>query len=110
MNQTHLYYHGFEPFRNLSESVKHLIDIINHGELKLRDEKNPILQHICLYRKNDNYDYSSPKAKKESARYSWIDHCIVFVISGGIKATYLPPHTTIDGLGLPPDQVDEWRC
>ena len=35
---------------------------------------------------------------------------MVFVISDDIKAEYLPPNVRVEGLGLPTDLVDEWRC
>lgn len=109
-----LFYHGFEPVDYLSEEVRHVIDIINSGGIKLRNESRGIddnmLNHICLYRKNMDFDYSSPEFFTKSARAGWIDNCMVFVISDDIQATYIPPNTELEGFGLKTNLVDEWRC
>ena len=109
-----LFYHGFEPEYYLSEGVRRMIDIINSGGVKLRNESrgidSNILSHICLYRKNMNFDYSSPEFLIKSARAGWIDNCMVFVISDDIKATYIPPNVEVEGFGLKTNLVDEWRC
>ena len=109
-----LFYYGFEPVDYLSEEVRHMIDIINSGGIKLRSESRGIdgnmLNHICLYRKNMDFDYSSPDFLTKSARAGWIDNCMVFVISDDIQATYIPPNTELEGFGLKTNLVDEWRC
>lgn len=109
-----LFYHGFEFVGYLSEGVKQVIDIINSGGIKKRNESREnddnLLSHICLYRKNMNFDYDSPDYSFQSARAGWIDNCMVFVISDDIQATYIPPNTELEGFGLKTDLVDEWRC
>ena len=52
---SHLFYHGFEPYGDLSESVKHMMNITNCGGIKLRNESrgndDKQIASICLYRK-----------------------------------------------------------
>lgn len=52
---SHLFYHGFEPYGDLSESVKQMMNIINCGGIKLRNESrgndDKQIASICLYRK-----------------------------------------------------------
>lgn len=109
-----LFYHGFEPAGYLSDGVRHVIDIINSGGIKKRNKSREnddnLLNHICLYRKNMNFDYDSPDYFLQSARAGWIDNCMVFVISDDIQATYIPPNTELEGFGLKTNLVDEWRC
>ena len=108
------FYHGIEPYGDISEAVRSVIDIIKDGGIKLRSEcsgcDDENLKHICLYRKNMDYDYNSPTPIPRSARDGWIDRCMVFVISGDIQATYIPPYTKIEGFGNETNLVDEWRC
>ena len=110
------FYHGFEPYYTDSEAVDHMLEIINSGGIKKRNEAindssdNNNLNHICLYRKNESHDYSSPDGLVHSARGGWIDNCMVFVISDEINAEYIPPNTELENKGLPTDLVDEWRC
>lgn len=108
------FYHGIEPYGDISEAVRSVIDIIKDGGIKLRSEcsgsDDENLKHICLYRKNMEFDYSSPDFVPRSARPGWIDRCMVFVISGDIQATYIPPYTKVEGFGKETDLVDEWRC
>lgn len=109
----HYFYHGFDPGYIDKETVEHMLDIINSGGIKTRKNiighQDESFNHVCLYRKNDNYDYTSEKMFLESARAGWIDNCMVFVISDDIDAKYLPPNTEIEGMGLPTNLVDEWR-
>lgn len=110
---SHLFYHGFEPW-DYVESIQHMIEIINSGGLKKRntvinlDDDN--LSHICLYRKNESFDYNAPNSLQKSARGGWIDSCMVFVVSSDISASYLPPNIKKEGYGLKTNLVDEWRC
>lgn len=109
----HYFYHGFEPFGLDKESVEYMLEIINSGGIKnrkdVRNYTDESLKHICLYRKNENYDYTDENWIFNSARGGWIDNCMVFVISDDIDAKYLPPHTNIEGMGPSTNLVDEWR-
>lgn len=109
----HYFYHGFDPGYIDKESVEHMLRIINSGGIKTRKElgghQDEGFNHVCLYRKNDNYDYTSDDMFLKSARAGWINNCMVFVISDDIDAKYLPPDTEVEGMGLPTNLVDEWR-
>ena len=113
----HYFYHGFEMCDTVN-GVKHMINILKSGEIKKRNEVNSRgsedkeLDHICLYRKNEEFNYNTGNELdfSQSARSGWIDNCMVLVISNDINAKYLPPNVEVEGFGRPTDLVDEWRC
>lgn len=95
-----------------------MIDIIKSGGLRSRNEVEKKYgdlkyNHVCLYKKNEEYDYSNPKAEFESARYCWIDNCMVFIVSPHIEAEKVK--TVEQNIGFEEDGtpftylVDEWR-
>lgn len=108
------FYHGIEPDISLYETIEILITIIESGGIKRRNIINGIedneLNHICLYKKNENYDYAAPDVLLDSARGGWIDNCMVFVISDEINARHIEPNVDTGGYGLKTNLVDEWRC
>jgi len=110
----HYSYHGFEPTCDFSFSIKHKLKIIKSGGIKRRarlsNTIDPKLDHVCLYRKNENFKYeNTPESMLQSAKSGWIDNCMVFIISDTINAKYIPPNTEVEGYGLKTNLVDEWR-
>lgn len=68
--------------------------------------------HVCLYRKNPNVDYSDQKQYLNSARAGWIDHCFGVVVSPEIEAVKVKYGNTTGFMenGEPVSNiVDEWR-
>ena len=101
------FYHGVSDMVD-EESLTYFIKILKSGQLKTRQEiygeKSNFKQdynHVCLYRKNQDYDYNVPGALLKSARGGWIDGSFVFVISPDIDAEKASSQDT--------DLVDEWR-
>ena len=110
------YYHGIAeyPF-----CVWMMIEIINSGGLKLRNKVRKFnderYNHICLYKKNEEHDYTGLENLVKSARGGWIDHCFFFIVSPDISAQKVKyvdrMGTGFDENGNPhTDLVDEWRC
>lgn len=107
------FYHGLGDWF-IDEVLDRVIDILKSGAIKTRDEvhdwNDEQYRHICLYRKNDDYEYNEDSIIS-SARGGWIDHCPFFIISPDINAEKVTLGNTtevIDGkeyTNIP----DEWR-
>lgn len=88
------YYHGIESFLDEDASVLDLfLNIIKSGAIKTRtslDDNNALkMNHICLYRKNEDVDYKERQPYPigpMSALDAWINNGLVFVISPDINA------------------------
>ena len=109
------YYHGLGDFYpNISLDMA--LQIINSGGLKSRNEARKYgddnYSHVCVYKKNEEYDYSDIEKLVKSVRGGWIDHCVFFIISPDIEAKKV---IVDDGVGFYEDGtpytnlVDEWR-
>ena len=101
------YYHGLEIVAgSYGTAIKNMMKIIEEG-LKTRNEirkfNDTNFNHICLYKKNNEYDYHEELSFLHSARGGWIDHCCVFIIHPDICA-----RKAIEGVET--NLVDEWRC
>ncbi len=101
------YYHGFEPYSGIiGRSMQLMFKILSEG-IKVRNQVSnrydDKYNHVCLYKKNDEYDYDEKDAIYKSARGGWIDKCFVIVINPDIDAYKVP-------VGVDTDLVDEWRC
>lgn len=97
------YYHGIEGYDGVSAQI--CVKILKEGILMrniVRNYNDNRFNHVCLYKKNNKYDYDSPDFLIDSARGGFIDHCFVFVINPQIKARKATRKET--------DLVDEWRC
>lgn len=111
------YYHGMEFFYGcVSETIELIIKIIQNEGLKTRNEINAQnderYNHVCLYKKNDDYDYSTQETIIKSARGGWIDKNFVFIISPDILAekVQIGQTTGFDENGKAvSDLIDEWR-
>lgn len=103
----HYYYHGFEFLEGyVNSSVEKMIKILEEGlrtRNDIREFHDSEFNHICLYKKNDEYDYSQEDAVIHSARGGWIDHCFVVIVDSEIDATKAET-------GIDTNLVDEWRC
>lgn len=108
------FYHGIGDYVDTT-MIDKMLEIIDSGGLKSRsvirgfsDEYN----HVCLYKKNEDYDYSDINALIHSARGGWIDHCFGFIISPDVSAKKVKTSNWggFEELGaLGTDLVDEWR-
>ena len=100
------YYHGIECYAGVIGYVANIVTkileegIITRNAARKYNDDN--LNHICLYKKNNEYDYDSPNAILHSARGGWIDHSFVFIINPQIEARKATKEET--------NLVDEWRC
>lgn len=65
---------------------------------QLEDDK---YNHVCLYKKNKEYNYDSPDAIIHWARAEWVDRCFVLVINPKIEAKKATKVET--------NLVDVWR-
>ena len=77
---TRFYYHGLGDFYP-EVSLDIVLEIIKSGSLKTRDEVRNIgggYAHVCLYKKNEDYDYNELNTMLKSARSGWIEHCITY--------------------------------
>ena len=105
------YYHGLGDFYP-KVTLDMVLEIISSGGIKTRNEvynyDDDKMAHICLYKKNDEYDYTKQNALINSARGGWIDHCVFFIISPDIKAEKTPV-TNVNHDVLTTNLVDEWR-
>ena len=102
----HYFYHGIECYSGtIGYSAQLVIKILEEGIImrniisQYGDDK---FNHVCLYKKNDDYDYDSPDCLIHSARKGWIDHSFVFIINPEIEARKATEEET--------NLVDEWRC
>ena len=101
------FYHGIEFYPGVvGRTIRLLIKILDEG-LVFRNQaggyEDEEFNHICLYKKNDDYDYNKEDALIHSARGGWIDRQFVFIIGTNIDAKKAE-------LGRETDLVDEWRC
>ena len=98
------FYHGVSDMLD-EESLTYFITILKSRQEIFEEESSKNLEqdydHVCLYRKNQYYDYNNPEAILNSARAGWIDHSFVFVISPDIDAEKASSQDT--------NLVDEWR-
>ena len=101
------FYHGIEFYPGaVGKVIQLLIKILDEGLIfrsqasGFEDEK---MNHICLYKKNEDYDYNSDLALIHSARGGWIDGQFVFIIDQNVDARKAI-------LGSETNLVDEWRC
>ena len=109
------YYHGFDNY-DYEGGIEHIIEIIKSGGLKNRNDVKDLgdnnYNHVCLYRKNEEYDYASDEHLLRSARGGWIDGCMVFIISPEIEAykvRYSESGIGFDEEGPYSNLVDEYR-
>ncbi len=100
------YYHGIESYyENYGQTLERINHILDEGLLtrdKVRGLKSEDMEHVCLYRKSDEWDYSETTTIFKSARSGWIDNCFVLIINPDIEVIQATPAQT--------DLVDEWRC
>ena len=99
------FYHGIEPYNGMfGYSLNIMLKILKEG-LKTRkevhDHYDEDLSHVCLYKKDDELDYSDQRWFFKSARSGWIDHCFVFILSPDVEAVKASHEDT--------DLLDEWR-
>ncbi len=127
------FYHGVADGVD-EESLDHVIEVLKSGKLKARQElweeychrdSKQDFNHVCLYKKNPEYDYHGEKALSNSARGGWIDHCFLFIISPDIDAEKTSsqytnlvdewrshgsiPFDKVVGIGLPLDNIEEFK-
>ena len=84
------FYHGIEAYPGvMGWAVQLMIKILNEGIIvrnQARNFNDDRFNHVCLYRKNEEYDYEGKEGSLNSARDGWIDDCFVFVVSPEIEA------------------------
>ena len=101
------FYHGIEFYPGtILDTIKKCIKIMDEGiELRgiIRGFSDENMNHICLYHKNDEYDYQNHLSLLHSARGGWIDGQFVFIIDSDIDAKKAE-------IGRETDLIDEWRC
>ena len=117
------FYHGIGELMDI-EMIDIMQAIIDSGGLKTRsyvnrheeDSDYEEFNHICLYKKNEDFDYDSEDAMLKTARGGWIDHCFYFIISPDIEAekTEVVDETSYvynssEKHYLKTNLVDEWR-
>lgn len=107
------YYHGIGE---LTCCLWKMLEIIKSGELKTRNnmikDNYEKYNHVCLYKKNESFDYNDENNFLHSALSSWIEHCWFFIISPEIPAikTKYSNRVGFDDSEEPmSDIVDEWR-
>ena len=99
------FYHGIEAYDgSFGSSTETMFKILNEG-LKTRKEihnhYDENFNHVCLYKKDKDLDYSDQRYFFKSARSGWIDHCFVFIISPDLEVVKATHEET--------DLLDEWR-
>ena len=98
------FYHGFEFYpETIIKSLKKMINILDEGLVTrntIRNLSDNKYNHVCLYRKNDEYDYEQKDALLKSARGGWIDNSFVIIINPSINAKKIDEDTNL---------IDEWR-
>ena len=103
---TRYFYHGIEGWPGtFGNSVQVMIKILSEGIIirnQVRGYKNNDFNHVCLYKRNEEFDYDNPNNVVLSARNYWMSHGFVFVLNPEIDATKTNFEET--------DLVDEWRC
>lgn len=100
------FYHGIEYYPGaVSFVLQRMETILNEGLItrnKAREYNDEKYEHVCLYRRNPDFDYSSQDMIINSARFGWIDRQFVFVINPDIDAKKAIT-------GVETNLVDEWR-
>lgn len=100
------FYHGIESYHGcMGEAAQLMIKILNEGIIyrnQARKHNDDEFNHICLYRKNNEYNYDESATLIHSARGGWINHSFVFIINPQIEARKATREET--------DLIDEWRC
>ena len=100
------FYHGIEFYPGVVGSAAEImLRILNEGILtrnRAHRYNDSNLEHVCLYQRNDEYDYEGVDSCLNSARGAWMDHNFFFVINPNINARKAI-------LGEETDLVDEWR-
>lgn len=99
------FYHGIEPYYGcFGEILETMYKILQEG-LKTRKEvrnyDDEEFSHICLYKKNEEIDYTDEKNMIKSAASGWINNCCVFIIDKDVEAEKTGNNKT--------DLIDEWR-
>ena len=95
-----LFYHGVCDWIEIA--IEQMESIAKEGIFS-RERLGEDYNHVCLYKKNEEYDYSTPDAIiLNSARGGWIDNCCGFIVSNSVVA-----HKQSDRRKT--DLVDEWR-
>lgn len=105
------YYHGIEQRVGLA-GIETIEEIINSGAIRPRPiqiDENTTINRLCLYRKNEDYDYNNKGNILTSARDGWIDNCMFFVILPDIEASKTPLGTENDYSLLYTNLIDERR-
>ncbi len=104
------YYHGIEAYSGATIETFELINKILEEGLIARNKVLDLgseFSHVCLYRKNEEFNYDDPERINESARSGWIDNCFVFIVSPEIEA-HKANNDSSNGDDLT-NLVDEWR-
>lgn len=100
------YYHGIESYHGyVGHTLETMVRILNKGILtrnKIKNYNDKSLEHVCLYKKNEDLDYTQTENIIKSACAGWINDCFVFIINPDIEAQKAKT-------GIETDLVDEWR-
>lgn len=111
------YYHGIElMLDDEATSLEIMINIIKSGAIKtwtdLNKRNNEGMNHICLYRKNEEFDYEHREPfpiGPMSALDGWINNGIVFVILPEINAYKPIVNKNYSRSQNGTNIIDEWR-
>jgi len=97
------YYHGIGDIID-ERTLDTMLKIMDEGILSRENVRDmgDKYNHVCLYRKDDQFDYSSEEYFLSSARAGWIDNCFFFIVSDQVRAEHAGSDVT--------NLVDEWRC
>jgi hypothetical protein len=100
------YYHGSESYYGaIGHTIKKISKILDEGLLMrsvANNFDNEKLNHVCLYKKNNKYNYDDMAVYLNTARAGWIDNGFVIVINPELDAVKTK-------VGEETDLVDEWR-
>ena len=100
------FYHGIENYPLCYGSIlKKVVSILEKGLIvrnKVNNYNKDELNHVCLYRKNEEYDYEKDEYLINSARGNWIDGGFVFILNPNLNAIKTE-------IGEKTNLVDEWR-
>ena len=84
------FYHGLEFYMgDIGGAADTMIKILNEGLItrnKARQHDDSNFDHVCLYKKNEEYDYEGENMVINSALGGWIYHGFVFVLNPDIDA------------------------
>lgn len=106
------YYHGIGEEIEL-ETLESMLTIMDTGVIKSRGSvgySGDEYEHVCLYRKNDNHNYSGGD-RMGTAYEGWINHAFCFVISPNIEALKTAHYHNLEDESSASftDLIDEWR-